>query len=94
MSEVAAGRRDGADGAVVERDVSLAAVGSKPKPLIVIVGALAARLAVLAVTTGVTVATWTAAPLLTPSAVTMAVKLPTWSAPSTSFTVRESRSRP
>ena len=38
--------------------------------------ALAARLAVLLVTTGVTVATCTAAPLLTPSVVTTAVRLP------------------
>ncbi len=39
--------------------VLLAAVVSKPKPLMVIVVALAARLAVLLVTTGVTVATCT-----------------------------------
>src|ERR1700719_2132466 len=38
--------------------------------------ALAARLAVLLVTTGVTLATCTAAPLLTPSVVTTAVRLP------------------
>ena len=37
--------------------VLLPAVGSKPKPLMVSVVALAARLAVLLVTTGVTVAT-------------------------------------
>ena len=42
------------------------AVGSKPKPLMVIVVALMARLAVLLVTTGRTVATWTALLLLTP----------------------------
>ena len=42
----------------------------------VIEPALAARLAVLLVTTGVTVATWVAVPLLTPSGVTTAVKLP------------------
>ena len=56
--------------------VLLAAVGSKPKPLMVSVVALAARLAVLLVTTGVTVATCTAAPLLTRSVVTTAVRLP------------------
>ncbi len=56
--------------------VLLAAVVSKPKPLMVIVVALAARLAVLVVTTGVTVATCTAAPLLTLSVVTTAVRLP------------------
>ena len=44
--------------------VLLPAVGSKPKPVMVIVVALAARLAVLLVTTGVTVATCTAVPLL------------------------------
>src|SRR5260370_28514528 len=38
--------------------------------------ALAARLAVLLVTTGLAVATWTAAPLLTPLVVTTAVRLP------------------
>jgi len=38
--------------------------------------ALMARLALLLVTAGVTVATWTAAPLLTLSVVTMAVRLP------------------
>src|SRR5437763_7137230 len=42
----------------------------------VIVPALAARLAVLLVTTGVTLATWTAPPLLTLSVVTTAVRLP------------------
>src|ERR1043166_8288259 len=41
------------------------AVVSKPKPLIVTVLALAARLLVLLVTTGVTLATCTAEPLLT-----------------------------
>ena len=56
--------------------VLLPAVVSKPKPLIVSVVALAARLAVLLVTTGMTVATWTAAPLLTPPVVTTAVRLP------------------
>ena len=60
--------------------VLLAAVVSKPKPLMVSVVALAARLAVLLVTTGVTVATWTAAPLLTLSVVTTAVRCRRWSA--------------
>src|SRR5580658_1720322 len=45
-------------------------------PLMVIVVALAASVAVLLVTTGVTVATWTAAPLPTLSVVTTAVRLP------------------
>ena len=53
-----------------------AAVVSKPKPSIVRLVELAARLAVLVVTTGVTVATWIAVPLLTPSVVTMAVRFP------------------
>src|SRR5258708_7673062 len=50
---------------LLKTTVLWAAVGSKPNPLIVIVAALAARLAVLLVTTGPTVATCTAAPLLT-----------------------------
>lgn len=54
----------------------LAAVASKPKPLITKVVASASIFAVLAVTTGVTFATWTAAPLLTLLLVTTAVKLP------------------
>ena len=41
----------------------LAATGSKPKPVIVSVVALANRVAVVLVTNGVTVATWTAEPL-------------------------------
>ncbi len=56
--------------------VLLAAVGLKPVPLIVTVLALPAWLAELAVTTGETVATWTAEPLLVPSVVTTAVRLP------------------
>ena len=44
--------------------------------MIVIVPAFMARLAVLAVTTGVIVATWTAVPLPTPSVLTTAVRLP------------------
>src|SRR5205823_5256423 len=55
---------------------------SKPVPLIVIVGALAGRLAVFFVTVGtgmagITVATWTGAPLLIASVVTTAVNMPT-----------------
>lgn len=56
--------------------VLLAAVASKPKPAISTVVASASRVAVLAVTTGVTLATWTAAPLVTLLEVTTAVKLP------------------
>jgi hypothetical protein len=48
----------------------------KPNPLIVTVSALAAKSAVLLVTTGTTVATCTAALLLTLLLVTIAVKLP------------------
>ena len=54
--------------------LSLAVVVSKPKPVIVKLVALAARLALLAVTTGATVATCTALPLLTPSTVTLAFR--------------------
>lgn len=56
--------------------VLFAAVVSKPNPLIVSVVASARRLDVLAVTTGVTVATWTADPLLWLFVVTTAVRLP------------------
>src|SRR5881397_2722114 len=56
--------------------VLLAAVVSKPVPVMVSVEALAAKLAVLLVTAGATVATWIAAPLFTPLEVTTAVKLP------------------
>lgn len=56
--------------------VLLRATGSNPKPEIVIVVALAARLALLAVTTGTIVATWIADPLLIPFVVTTAVKGP------------------
>ncbi len=56
--------------------VLLAAVVSKPAPAIVIVAALAPRAAVLLVTIGLTVATCTADPLLTPLTLTWAVKLP------------------
>ena len=54
----------------------LAGVGSKPKPLITNVDALTATFAVLAVTTGITVATSMAAPLLILFVVTTAVRLP------------------
>jgi hypothetical protein len=57
--------------------VLLAAVVSNPKPLIVMVEALAATLAVLEVKTGCTVATCTAEPLATLLTVTIAVKFPT-----------------
>ena len=54
----------------------LAGVVSKPKPLITNVAELTATFAVLAVTTGITVATSTAAPLLILFVVTTAVRLP------------------
>jgi hypothetical protein len=53
-----------------------AAVGSNPYPLITTVDALARRLAVLLVTTGVTVATCTAEPLFWLLVVTITVRLP------------------
>ena len=53
-----------------------AVVASNPKPLIVIVDELAARLAVLLVTAGLTVATCTAEPLFCVFVVTTAVRLP------------------
>ena len=49
---------------------------SNPKPLIVMVATLASRLAVLVVTTGLTVATCTADPLPMVLVVTMTVRLP------------------
>ena len=48
----------------------------KPNPLMVMVVAVNARFAVLRVTAGMTLATWTLAPLLTPFVVTTAVRLP------------------
>ncbi len=54
----------------------LAATVEKPKPVIVIVVAVIARLAVLVVTTGMTFATLTAAPLEKPFVVTTTVRLP------------------
>ena len=56
----------------------LAAVVSNPEPLIVIVGALTVRLLVLEVTLGAAtiLATCTALPLVPPSVVTTAVRLP------------------
>lgn len=56
--------------------VLLPGVVSNPNPLMVTVVASAAIVAVLAVTTGVTFATWTAEPLLTPLEVTTAVSEP------------------
>ena len=56
--------------------VLLAAMGSNPTPAMVRVVALAAKLALLVVTTGTTVATLTAVPLLMPLVVTTAVKFP------------------
>ena len=61
---------------LLKTTVLLPAVVLKPKPAIVIVAALAARFEELVVTTGLTVATWTAVPLLTVLVVTIAVKLP------------------
>ena len=76
VSEVAVAAVTVPTAPLLKTTVLLAAVVSKPKPLMVSVVALAARLAVLLVTTGVTVATCTAVPLLTPSVVTTAVRLP------------------
>lgn len=56
--------------------VLFAAVGSNPNPLIVKMLASAARSTELLVTTGVTEATWTAAELLIPPVVTVAVNDP------------------
>lgn len=56
--------------------VLLAGSRSNPKPLMVTVLESAASPEVTAVTTGVTVATWTAVPLVCPPVVTMAVRLP------------------
>jgi hypothetical protein len=64
------------------------AVVLKPNPLIVIVSALAAKLDVLLVTTGTTVATCTAELLLTLLLVTIAVKLPALVGEVESVTVR------
>ena len=55
----------------------LAATELKPKPLIVIVEALAAKLVLLLVITGITLATCRAKPLVKLLVVTTAVKLPT-----------------
>lgn len=61
---------------LLKTTVLLAAAVSNPNPLIVRVVASANRLDVLLVTTGTTVETCTAVPLLRPLVVTMAVKLP------------------
>ena len=60
----------------VKVTVLLPGVVSNPEPLIKSVVPLLLKLAVLADTTGVTVATCTALPLFTPLVVTMAVRLP------------------
>lgn len=57
--------------------VLLLGVASKPKPLIVMVVEVKARLAILVVTTGTTFAICNAVPLLTPFVVTTALRLPT-----------------
>ena len=61
---------------LLKTTVLLPAVALKPKPLMTTVFAVIDAAVVLLVTTGVTLATWTAVPLLTPPIVTMAVKLP------------------
>ena len=61
---------------VLKITVLLAAAVSNPNPLIVRVVASATRLEVLLVTTGTTVETCTAVPLLRPLVVTIAVRLP------------------
>src|SRR5262249_2061806 len=53
-----------------------ATIGSNPKPAMLIVVVPESRLAVLLVTTGVTLATRTGAPLLTPFVVTTAFRFP------------------
>lgn len=75
--------RDVADAAVTTPTAPLLKVTaflegttSKPNPLMVTVLAFAARLALLDVMTGVTVATWIAFPLALLFVVTIAVKLP------------------
>ena len=62
---------------------------SKPKPLIVTVAALAAKLVVALVTTGMTEATWTALALAWLLEVTIAVRLPAAVGPVESVTVNE-----
>lgn len=61
---------------LLKTTVLLEAVVSNPNPLMVSVVASASRLAELPVTTGTTVETWTAAPLLRLFVVTIAVRLP------------------
>ena len=61
---------------LLKATVLLLGVLSKPKPLMVIVVALAIKSDVLLVTTGAKKATCTAVPLLTPLVVMIAVKLP------------------
>lgn len=64
-------------------------VGSNPNPVIVRVAAFASKLPLVAVTTGVTVATWTAAPLVKLLVVTTAVRLPAVDGLVDSVTVRD-----
>lgn len=61
---------------LLKTTVLLAAVRSNPNPAIVIVDEFDARDVLAVVTTGITVATCTAAPLATPLTVTDAVRLP------------------
>ena len=61
---------------LLKTSVLLLWMESKPNPLIVTVVAFAAKATVLLVMTGMTVATCTAVPLLTPLVVTLAVKFP------------------
>ena len=61
---------------LLKTTVLLASVELNPKPLITTEAAVIDALVVLLVTTGVTLATCTAVPLLTPPIVTIAVKLP------------------
>lgn len=67
----------------------LAGVGSKPRPFMTNVAALTAMFAVLVVTTGITVATSTAAPLLMLFVVTTAVSFPAVSGRVERVTVRD-----
>lgn len=61
---------------LLKTTVLLAAVVEKPNPLIVIVAEFAARLVVMPVTLGITLATCTAVPLERAFVVTIAVRLP------------------
>ncbi len=76
VSEVAVAAVTVPTAPLLKTTVLLAAVKSKPKPLMVMVLASAARSAALVVMTGRVVATWIAVPLLMPLVVTMAFRLP------------------